>query len=53
MPVTVPDVTDGFNKLIEMRRLLGWVTEIPRHGPGVKKKMESLKDFDDEEKVKL
>nr|KAI8735296.1 dynein heavy chain 6; axonemal-like [Biomphalaria glabrata] len=47
---SVPDVTDGFNKLIEMRRLLKWVTEIPRHGPGVKKKMESLKDFDDEEK---
>ncbi|KAH9496161.1 Dynein heavy chain 6, axonemal [Bulinus truncatus] len=44
----VPNITDGFNMLTEMRKQLGWVNEIPRHGPGTKKKLEKLKDVGDQ-----
>ena len=41
--------------IIAMRKSLGWITEIPRHGPGCKEKMAKLKDKpvdqNDEEEV--
>ena len=39
--------------LLAMRRALGWVTEIPRHGPDTREKMDKLKDAPEDEKVSV
>ncbi|XP_059157269.1 dynein axonemal heavy chain 6-like [Physella acuta] len=41
----VPEVTNAYDQLILMRKQLGWVTDIPRHGPGTREAMEKIKDF--------
>jgi hypothetical protein len=33
-----------------MRKDLGWTTELPRHGPGSRKKIDALQDKPDPEK---
>jgi hypothetical protein len=30
--------------LLDMRRRLGWVNELPRHGPGYREKLDKLDD---------
>ncbi|XP_070181014.1 dynein axonemal heavy chain 6-like [Littorina saxatilis] len=40
----VPDNDSVFDNMVEMRQRLGWVTDIPRHGPDCKKDMFKLGD---------
>lgn len=47
----VPEVTNAYDQLILMRKQLGWVTDIPRHGPGTREAMEKIKDFPEIEQV--
>ena len=51
--LTVPENTNVLDKLISMREALGWVTDIPRHGPDTRDKMEVLKDIPEDEKVSV
>ena len=37
--------------LLGMRESLGWVVDIPRHGPDTREKMATLKDIPEDEKV--
>ncbi|RUS88167.1 hypothetical protein EGW08_004064, partial [Elysia chlorotica] len=46
----VPENTSAYDQVIAMREALGWVTEIPRHGPDTREKMEKLKDIPENEK---
>ncbi|GFS25387.1 dynein heavy chain 1, axonemal [Elysia marginata] len=46
----VPENTCAFDQLVAMRQALGWVSEIPRHGPDTREKMEKLKDIPEDEK---
>ena len=48
----VPANDSVYDNLMEMRQKLGWVTEIPRHGPDCKKDMEKLRDKPVSEKVR-
>ncbi|CAL1542609.1 unnamed protein product, partial [Lymnaea stagnalis] len=45
----VPEKTNAYEKLIEMRSQLGWVVDIPRHGPDTREAMEKLKDVVEDE----
>ena len=49
--LAVPANDSVFDNLIEMRQRLGWVTDIPRHGPDCKKDMGKLSDKPLTEKV--
>ena len=49
--LTVPANDSVFDNLLEMRQRLGWVTDIPRHGPDCKKDMLKLSDKPLTEKV--
>ncbi|XP_035825271.1 dynein heavy chain 6, axonemal [Aplysia californica] len=46
----VPENTNVLETLIEMRTSLGWVLDIPRHGPDTREKMEKLSDIPEDEK---
>lgn len=50
-PLSVPETIDAYEKLIDMRKKLGWVVEIPRHGPDTRKMMDKLKDEPDANEV--
>ncbi|CAG5136730.1 unnamed protein product, partial [Candidula unifasciata] len=41
----VPENTNALEVLLEMRKKIGWVVDIPRHGPSSKEKMCKLKDI--------
>lgn len=41
---SVPENDKGVDNIVKMRDCLGWLTQLPRHGPGCKKVMETLKD---------
>ncbi|XP_019625905.1 PREDICTED: LOW QUALITY PROTEIN: dynein heavy chain 6, axonemal-like [Branchiostoma belcheri] len=43
---TVPADDDAANQIIKMRQSLGWRTELPLHGPGVREAMKTIDDVD-------
>ena len=42
-----PENENFIEVITEMRKKIGWKTEIPRHGPGCKTKMDTLQDKPD------
>eukprot|EP00058_Branchiostoma_floridae_P021106 XP_002606596.1 hypothetical protein BRAFLDRAFT_72653 [Branchiostoma floridae] len=43
---TVPADDDAASQIIRMRQSLGWRTELPLHGPGVREAMKTIDDVD-------
>ena len=41
---SAPESDDFVESVLGLRRALGWVVEIPRHGPGCRQALEQMQD---------
>ena len=56
MLISAPESDDFVASVLSMPRALGWVVEIPRHGPGCRQALENMDDkpkIDEENMVGL